>query len=101
MDVLKAYVLDGELEFFVRIPAESFEVVAQVAGREELLTFRAIPNNATGETIGNTSQFEVQAEWLKRQTNFDAMLRAITIKGSTFTNVGFNFPKGSDAGAKQ
>ena len=97
--LLKAYVMDGELEFFVRIPAESFEVTAQVAGKEELLTFRGIANNATGETVENTSQFEAQAEWLKTQTNFDATLKVITIKGSTFTNVTFNFPKGSDAGA--
>jgi len=98
---LKAYVMDGELEFFVRIPAETFEVAAQVAGTAELLTFRAVANNATGETVGNTSQFEAQADWLRTQTNFDATLKVITIKSSTFTNVTFNFPKGSDAGAKK
>lgn len=96
---LKAYVMDGHLEFFVRIPTESFELAAQVAGKEELLTFRAIANNSTGETVGNTSQFEAQADWLKSQTNFGATLKSITIKSSTFTNVTFNFPRGKDAGA--
>jgi hypothetical protein len=97
--VLKSYVLDGELEFFVRIPAASIEVAAQVGGQEELLTFRAIANNATGETVGNTSQFEAQAEWLQRHSNFVATVKAITIKGRTFTNVTFNFPGGKDGKA--
>ncbi len=91
--------MDGHLEFFVRIPTETFELAAEVAGKEELLTFRAIANNSTGETVGNTSLFEAQADWLKSQTNFNATLKTITIKNSTFTNVAFNFPKGSDAGA--
>jgi hypothetical protein len=97
--VLKAYVMDGALESFVRIPAATFDVTAQVAGQEELLTFRAIANNATGETVGNTSQFEAQAEWLKRETKFSATVPAITIKGSTFTNVTFDFPGGKDGKA--
>jgi hypothetical protein len=93
---LRAYVMDGHLEYFVRIPAATFEVAAQVGGTEESLTFHAVANNSTGETVGNTSQFEAQAEWLKRETNFAATVKTITIKGSTFSNVTVDFPGGKD-----
>ncbi len=98
---LQAYVMDGELEFFVRIAAPSFEVAAQLAGKEETLTFQPIANNATGEKGGDTSLFEAQADWLKSATNFDAVLKEITVRTKTYTNISFNFPKGSDEGAKK
>lgn len=98
---LQAFVLDGELENFVRIAAPSVEVTAQVAGKEEKLLFQPIANNATGEKVGDTSLFEAQAEWVKTTGEFDAVLKEITIHGKTYTNVAFNFPKGSDEGAKK
>ncbi len=98
---LQAYVMDGELEFFVRIAAPSFEVAAQLAGKEETLTFQPIANNATGEKVGDTSLFEAQADWLKNATNFEAVLKEITVRTKTYTNISFNFPKGSDEGAKK
>ncbi len=98
---LQAYIMDGELEFFVRIAAPSFAVTAQVAGKEESLLFQPVANNATGEAVGNTSLFEVQTDWLKTTTNFDAVLKEITVRTKSYTNVAFNFPKGSDEGAKK
>lgn len=91
-----AYVLDGEMEEFIRAKAAAFDVVAIVAGAKQTLTFRAVANAATGETVGNTSQFETQAEWLKTTAAFDATLTALEIKGTTFTAIAFNFPKGND-----
>jgi hypothetical protein len=55
-----------------------------------------VPNPATGETVGDTSEFEVQADWLKGAPEFDGVLRRIAIRGSTFTDVKFNFPRGND-----
>jgi hypothetical protein len=92
---LDAYVFDGEFENFVRIATESFEVTARLPGREEVLAFKAIPNTATGETVGDTSMFETRAEWLKTQLSFDAVLKQVTVRGNTFSNVVFNFPKGN------
>ena len=97
---LSAYVMDGELEFFIRIATPSFEVAAQVAGKSETLVFQPIANNATGEKIGDTSLFEAQADWLKSTTNFDGVLKELTVRTKTYTNISFNFPKGSDEGAK-
>lgn len=93
---LSAYVLDGEMENFIRVKAASFEVVASGGAERRILTFRAIANPATGETIGDTSQFEAQADWLKTAATFDASLRSLDIRGTTFAGVAFNFPRGND-----
>lgn len=93
---LTAYVLDGEMEEFIRVKATTFEVIATVGGTRQTLTFRAVANAATGETVGNTSQFEAEADWLKTSASFDATLTALEIKGTNFTSVVFNFPKGND-----
>ena len=93
---LTAYVLDGELENFVRVKAGSFDVVAKLDGGSRLLVFRAVANSATGETVGDTSQFEAQADWLKTTATFDATLAALEIRGTTYAAVAFNFPKGND-----
>jgi hypothetical protein len=98
---LQAYVLDGEMENFIRIPANAIQIVAQVAGHEEKLELKAVPNNATGEKIGDTSLFETQADWLKTTPGFDAVLKEITVRGKTYSNVKFNFPKGNDNDAKK
>jgi hypothetical protein len=84
------------LEEFIRVKAATFEVIAVVDGTRHALLFRAIANPATGETVGNTSQFEAQADWLQTHANFDATLTSLEIKGTNFAGVGFNFPKGND-----
>jgi hypothetical protein len=91
---MHAYILDGHMDRFIRIPAESFEVQAQLPDREESLVFRPVANTATGETVGDTAQFTAEAEWLKGGAEFDAVLKTITIRGKEYSAVKFNFPKG-------
>lgn len=98
---LQAYVLDGEMENFIRIPANAIQIAAHVASHEEKLELKAVPNNATGEKIGDTSLFETQADWLKTTPEFDAVLKEITVRGKTYSNVKFNFPKGNDTDTKR
>jgi hypothetical protein len=98
---LHAFVLDGELENFVRIPAKTFEVTVKLADKEEPLIFNALANRATGETVGDTSAFEAQAEWLKTNVTFDAVLKELIVRTKTYQNVQFNFPKGNDSDEKQ
>jgi hypothetical protein len=93
---LSAYVLDGEMEEFVRLTAPSLELVVIISGARLTLTLHAVANPATGEKIGDTSLFEVEAEWLKGTDNFDVVLPGIDIRGTHFGPVAFNFPKGSD-----
>lgn len=98
---LQAFVLDGELENFVRIASPSVEVDAQVAGHPETLVLVAVANTATGEKVGDSSLFEAQADWLKTTPEFDGVLKEITVREKTYTNISFNFPKGSDEGGKK
>jgi hypothetical protein len=93
---LQAFVFDGELETFIRCSVASFEVVAIVGGQPQAIALHAVPNSATGETVGDTSLFEAQADWLKSTAEFDATLTSITIRGTTFAGVKFNFPRGND-----
>lgn len=93
---LQAYVFDGELENFIRSSVPSFEITAIVNGQPQTLVLRAVPNPATGETVGDTSLFETQADWLKTTKTFDGTLKSITIRGTTFSDVKFNFPEGND-----
>lgn len=94
--LLQLYVLDGHMENYVRLTNVSVEVTAQAGGQSHALAFNAVATAASGETVGDTSLFEARAEWLKTTTNFDATIKALTIRGSKFENVTFNFPKGNE-----
>ncbi|MCW5559918.1 MAG: hypothetical protein KIT22_19035, partial [Verrucomicrobiae bacterium] len=87
--------MDGELENFVRIAAPSFAVEIITPRREPSLSFQAVANSASGETVGDTSQFSTQADWLKTTINFDAVLTSLTVHSRTYTNITFNFPRGN------
>jgi hypothetical protein len=93
---IQAYVLDGEMENFVRSTAPRIEIAAIVAGTPRLLVLEPVANPETGETVGDTSLFEGQADWLKSAGQFDAELKSVTIRDTTFSGVKFNFPKGND-----
>lgn len=93
---LTAWILDGHAENFVRIAAPAVEIVATVGGEPRRLSLTAIANSASGEKVGDTSQFETTADWLKTTATFDAVVPALSIKGAEFKAIAFNFPKGSD-----
>ena len=93
---MQAYILDAHMENFVRIPAEAFHVTAKLPDREEVLTFKAVASGATGETVGSTSLFETQADWLKAARSFDAVLNELTIKARKYERVAFNYPDGNE-----
>lgn len=93
---LQVYVLDGELENFIRCAMPAFEIAADVDGTPTALVFQAVANPATGETVGDTALFEAHADWLKNTHEFNATLKTITIRGTTFNAVEFNFPRGNE-----
>lgn len=90
---LTAYLLDGHAENFVRIAAPSIELTAIAGGERRPLTLQAVANPATGETVGNTSQFEAQADWLKSVGEFAGTISTLEIKGTRFDNVGIHLRK--------
>jgi len=92
---LSAYVLDDEMEEFIRVRDPAITIVAQAGGQDQTLVLAAVANSATGETVGDTSLFQVQADWLKRTPKFSGTLQRITIRGTPFATVHFDFPAGS------
>jgi hypothetical protein len=96
---LQAFVLDGEMEDFVRSPAPSLVITASDGAARRRLVLAAVANPETGESVGDTALFEGQADWLKKSAlRFDGAIESVTIRGRTFTDVTFNFPKGNDSG---
>lgn len=93
---LQVYVLDGELENFIRIADARLAIVAKVDGEDRVLSLLPVANAATGETAGDTSLFETQADWLRTTPRFPATLSAITVRGTSYRDVAFSFPEGND-----
>ena len=90
---LTAYVLDGHAENFIRVTMPSFELIAITGGERKPLTMRAVANTATGETVGDTSQFEAQADWLKTTGEFPGLIPSIAIRGTKFDNFALQMRK--------
>ena len=84
---LTVWVLDGHAENFVRLAAPAIEFVAVTGGQRRPLSLKAVANPATGETVGNTSQFEATADWLKTAGEMPGTVEALEIKGTTFRNI--------------
>lgn len=97
---LTAYVLDAHADNFVRVPWPVLGAVASWNGKTETLALEPVANAATGETVGATSQFTVQAEWIKRVDAFDVRIPALEIRGARFTDVAFRFPRGEQPSHK-
>ncbi len=93
---LHAYVLDAHAENFVRLPLPVLSMTISAGERQHLLTLQPVANPATGETVGDTSQFSAQADWLKTTASFDAVVPELSIRGTRFEKITFNFPKGNN-----
>ena len=90
---LTVYILDGHAENFVRIAAPALEFVGFSGGERRPLSLKAVANPATGETVGNTSQFEAQADWLKSGGELAGTIESVEIKGTTFSKLGVHLRK--------
>lgn len=89
---LTAYVLDGHAEGFVRIEAPSLAFVFTVGGESRGLLMRAVASQATGETVGNTAQFEAEADWIKGPSELSGVIKTLPIRGSVFSDIPFRLP---------
>lgn len=88
---LTAWVLDAHAETFIRLKSPSLQLVAMPGGKYTPLSLQAVANPSTGETVGDTSQFEVQADWLKTADEF-AGIFTIEIRGAKFEQVPYALP---------
>jgi hypothetical protein len=91
---LTAFTLDGEAEKAVRINQNEIEVA--VENPAVMIKLAGVANALTGETADDTSEFSGQSERLKGATDFDGIIKTISIKGKEFKDVAFNFPKGNE-----
>jgi hypothetical protein len=89
---LSAYVLDDEMEDFIRSPDSAITVQIQAGGSAQTLFLAAIANPATGERVGDTSLFEGRADWLEAAGPFAGVLQQITVRGTPFRAVPFTIP---------
>lgn len=89
---LSAYVLDDEMEDFIRSPDSAITIGATVGGAEQTLVLTAVASPATGERVGDTSLFQGQADWLKGAGPVSGHVQQITIRGTPFANVAFALP---------
>ena len=90
---LTAYVMDAHAENFVRIPLESFEIIAKLPAGETTLLLKAVANAASGEKTGDTSQFEAQSDALKGVVGFDAELKQLVVRSKTYSKIPFHVGK--------
>jgi len=88
---LTVWVLDAHAENYVRIPAPTLQVSATVDGGEKVLALTAVANAASGEKVGDTSQFEGSAEWLKKGGGFSGVIKSVQLGGQSFGDVTFRY----------
>jgi len=97
---LTAYALDGEAEKPQLLAAKSLAVLVKPKvpkAKPFLLRLKAVANALTGEAVGSTSQFSATSPALKGLKDFDGLVQAVTLKGTPFTKVPFNYPLGNEA----
>lgn len=87
---LTLYVLDSHMENFVRLSSPTISTSLTVDGAQHTLELAAVAQSATGETVGDTSQFSAQADWLRNAGKISGQIETIEIRGGLFTNIVFN-----------
>lgn len=95
--VFALYALDAHAENAAKLTQAEVEitVLASKQGTKEkqlddfTLKLTATANENTGEKVGDTSQFQVGLEALKGLTEFEGVIKSITIKGATYNDVKF------------
>lgn len=92
---VELYLLDGGAENFVRVANGGFEAIARVGGQEWELSFKAVANEATGETVGDSSYFVAEAEAVSKLAKFDLHFVRLDIRGQVFESVKLPFPEGA------
>ncbi len=94
--VLQAWFLDAHAENFVRVALPGFEITATAGGKSYTLAFVPVANAVTGETANDTSLFEAPAAWLGDAKAFDGVIKAVTVRGVSFSNITVHFPAAHD-----
>jgi hypothetical protein len=87
---LTAYVLDGEAESSVRVAQRELALRVRLeSGGEARFVLTPAANPLTGETAGDTSQFELRADELRGLRALRGRIETLTVNGSVFREVAF------------
>ena len=93
---LSAYTLDAHAENFLRTAMTAFDVVVSAGGEVRTVSFKPVANTASGETVGDTSQYDATDPWLKDKHAFAGIIGKIDFRGTVFTDVPFRFTEAKD-----
>ena len=92
---LQAWVHDAHAERSIRLSMKRLPLAISLGdGTRFDLGLEPVENVLTGETVGDSSQFQARHEKLVGVTSFEAFLPTIVIKGETLLAVGFAYPSG-------
>ena len=58
------------------------------------VVFQAVANPATGESVGETSQFTASVKGLSKEDQFSVRIGEIVVHRQTFKNIEFDYPEG-------
>jgi hypothetical protein len=86
---LTLYTLDAHAENFVRTAMRAIDVTLHAGGQIRSLTLKPVANPATGETVGATSQYEVQDDWLKASGEISGIITELDFNGTKFSGIPF------------
>jgi hypothetical protein len=92
---LRAYLMDGEMEEFIRVADRQLDLEIDRDGRRRTLTLKPVADPVTGETVGDTCLFQAQADWLKQADHFKGVIKRVAIQDRTFKSIPFAFPEGT------
>ncbi len=89
---LLVYLLSGHADQFVRSNLPSIELWIMDGEQSRELVLQAMANPITGETVGNTSLFSAEADWLKRGAAFTGVIKSVSLGGARFEGIRFAIP---------
>ena len=86
---LGIYVLGPHAEKYLRISQPSISISLVTGEESQEIELQAVANELTKETVGDTSYFSAQSDWLKQQV-FSGKIVSVDINGSIFADVSFD-----------
>lgn len=97
---LQVFVLDAHAENFVRVdwPALELSIARDGAGQEPVV-LSAVADVLTGETVGNTATFAVEAAWLRTAVAVVGTVPPLTVRGQRLPAAPFVIPAEGEAAA--
>jgi len=89
------YILDGEAERYVRLPAPWIDALVRAGERQWSLRFLPVANQATGETLGDSAYFSAEAPEVADLPAFEISFENLELLGEVYESFAFPYPEGS------